>query len=734
MSGFNSGILQNASPLSAEAINALERKVLETGEAYAYLDQNSKLCFAMPHSVDCVRELAWNNAYELSSENGTLTKKAYKKTGLKTISLDKVLSKQNINDSWVDPTMPVERLEGDGQEFYTAAPSTLSFRSTAPLNEFQDVRINGQTVDPSNYTLEEGSTIVKLSHEYLKTLDVGSYELSVVSNSKTAKGDFTVTAPELNEHGFYYNQPYSCRNTEIGPSYSSTYIDGALLFREDFTILYVDFENKNVNDSGITWTHNNGIVEFSISGADFTGAFSQDGLSYTASEIFVPADPWGMIGGWGSTEEGLDESGNWHGSGVSFVLDPDVVAADDEYYYFADAHYYDKDYNQLVGMTVLPKDKTKGSYKQIKSDINGRPVVSLATACFRGNTNLKTFTVPAFIQQVGGSAFYECTELTTVNIPNTVTKLGSSAFSGCAKLEAINIPESITRIEPHTFAGCKALTDLMLPEGITAIDDSAFAECSALSAINIPESVKAIGRSAFEYCSSLTSVNIPSSITVLEDATFRCCYKLASVSLPAGLTAIRDMVFYSTTLHNIVLPESLISIGYDVFPSQMSFTVFDSCAYLGTVDNPYFALIKNTNSTHTVAGMHSDTVMLASHAFRNNTKINNIIWSTNLLYTGEKSFEGCTALTEITIPNSIIEISDYTFNNCSNLLAVHIGTGVKSVGWKSFAGCSQLSTMTFAGTVKQWKAANSVDAMNSWYNEVPAEYIQCSDGQVELKR
>ena len=88
--------------------------------------------------------------------------------------------------------IPVERLEGDGQEFYTTAPSTLSFRSTAPLNELQGIQINGETVDPSNYTLEEGSTIVKLSHEYLSTFDAGEYELSVISDSKTVKGNFTI--------------------------------------------------------------------------------------------------------------------------------------------------------------------------------------------------------------------------------------------------------------------------------------------------------------------------------------------------------------------------------------------------------------------------------------------------------------------------------------------------------------------------------------------------------------
>ena len=43
-----------------------------------------------------------------------------------------------------------EVLEGTGAEYYTLAPTALSFRSTAPLNEFQEVKVNGETVDPSN--------------------------------------------------------------------------------------------------------------------------------------------------------------------------------------------------------------------------------------------------------------------------------------------------------------------------------------------------------------------------------------------------------------------------------------------------------------------------------------------------------------------------------------------------------------------------------------------------------
>jgi hypothetical protein len=98
--GINSGILTNAYPLTAEQIKSLERRVLETGIAIVYLNENKELCFAMPAGVEGIKDLAWNHAYELKTENNLITKSVYEKTSLDTIALTNVLQKQSINDSW----------------------------------------------------------------------------------------------------------------------------------------------------------------------------------------------------------------------------------------------------------------------------------------------------------------------------------------------------------------------------------------------------------------------------------------------------------------------------------------------------------------------------------------------------------------------------------------------------------------------------------------------------------
>lgn len=100
MPGINTGILTNAYPLTAEQILELERRVLENRETFAFLDENSKLCFAIPQGVDGIKELAWNHAYELTTENDVLIKKAYKKDSLKSYHLEDTFTKEHLLDTW----------------------------------------------------------------------------------------------------------------------------------------------------------------------------------------------------------------------------------------------------------------------------------------------------------------------------------------------------------------------------------------------------------------------------------------------------------------------------------------------------------------------------------------------------------------------------------------------------------------------------------------------------------
>ena len=69
---------------------------------------------------------------------------------------------------------------------------SLTFRSSAPLSDFQAVYVDGVIVDRSHYELASGSTIVRLKKEFLDSLAEGIHTLEIRSNGGTATANFTV--------------------------------------------------------------------------------------------------------------------------------------------------------------------------------------------------------------------------------------------------------------------------------------------------------------------------------------------------------------------------------------------------------------------------------------------------------------------------------------------------------------------------------------------------------------
>lgn len=102
----------------------------------------------------------------------------------------------HCKDSYTEPvakTKPVI-IEGMNGKFVRNKSEILSFRSDAALADFLNVAVDGKVIDSKYYTTAEGSTIVRLSEEYLKTLSDGSHTLDIISLSGTASTTFTIEA------------------------------------------------------------------------------------------------------------------------------------------------------------------------------------------------------------------------------------------------------------------------------------------------------------------------------------------------------------------------------------------------------------------------------------------------------------------------------------------------------------------------------------------------------------
>ena len=112
-----------------------------------------------------------------------------------TVSTMKGNSQNTLNTAFAEaegsggaeaPTM----LNGANQVYNKAGASLLSFRSSAPIDTFQSVKVDGSVVDSSNYTVTEGSTIVTFTKEYSQNLADGIHTVEIVSEKGTASANF----------------------------------------------------------------------------------------------------------------------------------------------------------------------------------------------------------------------------------------------------------------------------------------------------------------------------------------------------------------------------------------------------------------------------------------------------------------------------------------------------------------------------------------------------------------
>lgn len=128
----------------------------------------------------------------------------------------------------VKPGFMPEIIQGDEVTWTKGDGQPLSFTSNAAYADFQEARVDGQTLDPVHYTVEQGSTIVTLKAAYLESLDPGEHTLDIVSSTGTATATFTITAKET-------QQPAKPADTDRTPAKSAG--DGGQLSRSGSDIM-----------------------------------------------------------------------------------------------------------------------------------------------------------------------------------------------------------------------------------------------------------------------------------------------------------------------------------------------------------------------------------------------------------------------------------------------------------------------------------------------------------------
>ena len=348
-------------------------------------------------------------------------------------------------------------------------------------------------------------------------------------------------------------------------------------------------------------------------------------------------------------------------------------------------------------------------------------VTSIGDDVFAACSSLTEISIPDGVVSIGRGAFRGCSSLTGISIPEGVTNIGKSAFYYCSSLSGINIPKGVTSIEDSVFSGCSSLTEITIPNGVTSIGGAAFASCKSLTRISIPNSVVSVDMGAFSGSENLVEISISNSVTSIENLTFQRCSSLTEISIPNSVTSIGGGAFQScSSLARISIPSSVTNIGNGAFEDC---AVLSDVYYSGTEDQWENISIDTGNDPLLKAKIHYNndapddpskdyTYKTLSNGTIEITKYTGIsttanipaqIDNKNVTGIGDSAFIACSTLTEVSIPDTVVNIGSSAFQECTSLAKINIPDKVTNIGSYAFFKCENLTEISIPNGLKSIK-------------------------------
>lgn len=135
--------------------------------------------------------------------------------------------------------------------------------------------------------------------------------------------------------------------------------------------------------------------------------------------------------------------------------------------------------------------------------------------------------------------------------------------------------------------------------------------------------------------------------------------------------------------------------------------------------------ISNTafqNSAVTSVTIPDSVTAIYSGAFANCSQLTNISIPNSVTFIGFSTFEHCTSLKSITLPSSLSSISEALFSGCSQLTTIHIPVSVTFIENDAFDGCPSSMTVTYSGSKTQWDD----DITKGSHNDVLENHLICA--------
>lgn len=258
---------------------------------------------------------------------------------------------------------------------------------------------------------------------------------------------------------------------------------------------------------------------------------------------------------------------------------------------------------------------------------------------YSGGLEATEYTVPKTVKTISDYAF-ALSKLENVIVQDGVTNINYGAFFYCQSLKTITLPKTLTNVDKFAFYGDEALTDVYYT-GAPEMWSVIYIGASNRPLDNATRHYQ-IGKNAwFTYDAATCAVVISGTGSTDED---------------------RNKQFKNITVKSIVIGKEITGVDEDTFSrctDLESITVAEGNENLVAEDNVLYNKDKTKiiryapAKTDTQYTMPNTVTVIAGGAFEDAVNLEKVTSSDKLTEIKNYAFNDCTALTEITLPETI---------------------------------------------------------------------------------
>ena len=276
------------------------------------------------------------------------------------------------------------------------------------------------------------------------------------------------------------------------------------------------------------------------------------------------------------------------------------------------------------------------------------------------------------------------TETNTFVVPDSVTLLQDEILNQYTNIKTVQIPTSVQTISP-LFIG-KEVTNVVIANNprYEVIGNAVYTKGTENEAVtmvryfgneeivNVKEGTEIIG----EYCfqdKNLSQIILPETLEEIKPQAFLYCNNLKSLSLGEKVKTFNSMSIYGSGIEEIILSENHPYFRIEEGAICNGEKVKALYNKEGTVFISPLKVLETIETyeipSNVVEGI--EVKEFADRAFHNQNQMKNIVIPSTVQKIGD-SFNFCSSLEKIEIPNSVTTIHNDCFSNATNLKEIII--------------------------------------------------------------